>query len=51
MKRPQQLPVLLSEEVARLLKVTTNLKHRALLMMAYSTGLRVGEVVRLKASP
>lgn len=51
MKRPQQLPVVLSrEEVARLLKVITNLKHRALLMVAYSAGLRVGEVVRLKVS-
>ncbi len=51
MKRPQQLPVVLSrEEVARLLKVTTNLKHKALLMVAYSAGLRVGEVVRLKVS-
>ena len=50
-KRPQQLPVVLSrEEVARLLKVTTNLKHKALLMVAYSAGLRVGEVVRLKVS-
>jgi site-specific recombinase XerD len=49
MKRPQQLPIVLSrEEVARLLRVTTNLKHRALLMIAYSAGLRVGEVVRLK---
>ena len=44
MKRPQQLPVVLSrEEVARLLKVTNNLKHKALLMVAYSAGLRVGE--------
>ena len=51
MKRPQQLPVVLNrEEVARLLKVTTNLKHRALLMVAYSAGLRVGEVIRLKVS-
>jgi len=31
MKRPQQLPVVLSrEEVAKLLKVTSNLKHKAL---------------------
>jgi site-specific recombinase XerD len=36
------------EEVARLFKVTSYLKHRALLMAAYSAGLRVGEVVRLK---
>lgn len=49
MKRPQQLPIVLSrEEVARLLKATTNLKHKALLMVAYSAGLRVGEAVRLK---
>ena len=51
MKRPYQLPVVLSrEEVARLFKVTTNLKHKALLMVGYSAGLRVGEVVRLKVS-
>ena len=51
MKRPQQLPIVLSrEEVARLLKVTSNLKHKSLLMVAYSAGLRVGEVVRLKVS-
>ena len=51
MKRPYQLPVVLSrEEVARLLKATTNLKQKALLMVAYSAGLRVGEAVRLKVS-
>jgi site-specific recombinase XerD len=51
MKRPQQLPVVLSrEEVSKLLQVTSNLKHKALLMAAYSAGLRVGEVVRLKVS-
>ncbi len=38
------------EEVAKLLKVTYNLKHKALLMTAYSAGLRVGEAVRLKVS-
>ncbi|MDE3092129.1 MAG: tyrosine-type recombinase/integrase [Chloroflexota bacterium] len=51
MKRPDQLPVVLSrEEVAKILKVTTFLKHKAVLMVAYSAGLRVGEVVRLKVS-
>jgi site-specific recombinase XerD len=51
MKRSSQLPVVLSrEEVVRLFKVTNNLKHQALLMLAYSAGLRVGEVVRLKIS-
>jgi integrase/recombinase XerD len=51
MKRPEQLPCVLSrEEVAKILKVTTYLKHKALLVTAYSAGLRVGEVVRLKVS-
>lgn len=51
MKRPHQLPVLLSrEEVAKIIKVTTFLKHKALLVTAYSAGLRVGEAVRLKVS-
>jgi len=51
MREAKQLPVVLSrEEVGRLLRVTANLKHRALLMLAYSAGLRVGEVVRLRVS-
>ena len=45
----RKLPVVLSrEEVQALLDVTTNLKHRALLMTLYSGGLRIGEVVHLK---
>ncbi|MEP7169762.1 MAG: site-specific integrase [Bacteroidota bacterium] len=51
-ERPREektLPVVLSEkEIAALLKVTENLKHRAMLMVAYSGGLRVGEVINLK---
>jgi len=49
MQEPKQLPVVLGrQEVNRLFRVTTNLKHRALLMLAYSAGLRVSEVVHLK---
>jgi len=51
-KRPRKdrkLPVVLSKEkVAKILNLTDNLKHKALLMLVYSAGLRVGEVVRLK---
>ena len=47
--RQKKLPSILSlEEVNRLFKVTTNIKHRALLMTVYGGGLRVSEVVQLK---
>lgn len=51
-KRPRKdkkLPVVLSqEEVAKVLTSLDNVKHKAILMLVYSAGLRVGEVVRLK---
>lgn len=48
-KREHRLPVVLSqEEVRRLFSVVTNLKHRALLMVAYDAGLRVSELCHLK---
>lgn len=53
-KRPRQnrkLPVVLSlEEVERLIAVTINLKHKALLALAYSTGVRREEAQQLKPS-
>lgn len=52
--RPKKIkklpPVLGQEEIGRLMSAVANLKHRCLLMVAYSGGLRVGEVVRLKPS-
>jgi len=36
------------EEVAKILNSVDNLKHKAILMLVYSAGLRVGEVVKLK---
>lgn len=49
-RQPSRLPEILSrDEVNRLFGVVLNLKHRALLMTAYAAGLRVSEVVRLKA--
>ena len=51
-RRPQQdkrLPVVLSKaEIQSLLDCEENPKHRLLLMLAYSSGLRVSEVVALK---
>ncbi len=47
-RKERHLPAVLSPgEVARMLKKPRNPKHRALLMLLYSAGLRVGEVVRL----
>ena len=48
-REPRRLPIVLSpEEVARLLASATNIKHQALLSLAYATGLRASEVVSLK---
>jgi integrase/recombinase XerD len=48
-QKPQLLPKVLSQgEVAALLNSIQNQKHRAMLMLAYSGGLRVSEVVTLK---
>lgn len=50
-KKHLQLPRVISEEkLLQTLISVENLKHRALLMLTYSAGLRVGEVVRLKIS-
>ena len=47
-RKELRLPAVLSpEEVAGMLRKPRNPKHRALLMLLYSAGLRVGEVVRL----
>src|SRR5207237_10541207 len=48
-REPRRVPVVLSpEEVGRLLAAATNIKHRAILSLAYATGLRASEVVSLK---
>jgi len=48
-KKDKKLPVVLSqEEVSRILSSVTNIKHRLILMLMYSAGLRVGEVVKLR---
>lgn len=48
-KKENKLPNVLSfEEVKRILDALENEKHRTILFLIYSAGLRVGEVVRLK---
>jgi site-specific recombinase XerD len=48
-KKENKLPNVLSfEDVKRILDALNNEKHRTLLFLIYSAGLRVGEVVRLK---
>lgn len=50
-RKPSKIPVVLAkEEVKKLFEVTTNLKHKAILVTIYSTGLRSGELVHLKVS-
>ena len=48
-KKPEQNPRFFNkEEVAAIINATTNLKHKAILMLCYSAGLRVSEVVTLR---
>lgn len=48
-KKERKLPdVLTQEEVKKLLHGVTNPKHRMVLMITYSSGLRIGEVTRLR---
>ncbi len=50
-KEPSKLPQILShEEIVRLFTVTTNRKHRALLMTTYAGGLRASEVTHLRVT-
>lgn len=48
-RRERKLPDVLSgSEVTRLFRAVRNLKHRTMLMLAYASGLRVGELVTLR---
>ena len=49
--KEKKLPNILSQaEVLKIFECVDNLKHKTLLMLIYSAGLRVGESVRLKVS-
>ena len=48
-REEKRLPVVLNvEEVGNLLKATENIKHKTILMLAYSAGLRLGEIINVK---
>lgn len=48
-KKPLRLPSILTrEEVRQLFDATPNLKHRCILMLIYSAGLRISEAVNLR---
>jgi integrase/recombinase XerD len=50
-RREKRLPVVLStDEVKVLLQNTNNIKHKAMLTLIYSAGLRIGEALRLKVT-
>ena len=47
--KEKALPVVLNHaEVIAIIKATPNIKHRAMLILAYSSGLRVSELLKLK---
>ena len=48
-KKQLQLPNFFNQdEITRIIKHTDNLKHKVMLMLAYSTGMRVSEVVSIR---
>ncbi|MBA3036488.1 MAG: tyrosine-type recombinase/integrase [Desulfobacterium sp.] len=50
-RREKKLPVVLSvQEVERIISVTSNIKHKTILMLAYSSGMRRQEVKQIKPS-
>ncbi len=49
LKKEKRLPVVLTKaEIRRMLKVTKNLKHKLLMEIMYTSGLRISEIIKLK---
>jgi len=49
MRKPDKLPAVLSkQEICKLIKVTGNIKHKTILSLIYSAGLRLSELIHLK---
>ena len=48
-RRDRMLPTVLSkEEVQRISDVTVNLKYKSMLVVLYSTGIRIGELLNIR---
>lgn len=48
-KRHNRLPIVLSkDEIRRIIDVTKNTKHKLMISLAYGSGLRVSEVIKIK---
>lgn len=48
-RKKKRLPQIITEqEVLKLLKATTNLKHKTILAILYSAGIRMGELINLR---
>ena len=48
-RKKKRLPQIITElEVLKMLKVTTNLKHKTILAILYSAGIRMGELINLR---
>ncbi len=49
LRKPTHLPTVLSvKDISKILMVTSNLKHKTILILLYSGGLRLGELLNLK---
>ncbi len=50
-RKPSKLPVILArEDVQKIIEKTNNIKHKSMVALTYSAGLRVGELISLKIS-
>lgn len=48
-RKKEQLPKVISKEaISRMIDVTKNIKHRSIIMLLYSSGIRRGELLNLK---
>lgn len=49
LEKTKKLPVVLNkDEVAKIISSVDNIKHKTILMLIYSAGLRVGEIIKLR---